>query len=97
MQIVFSIMFVVICLVAILFWVLYEKECEKTEKLSDKICEMKGLKHKTQLTIIGDYVEEYRKDRLGTNAYEILAKISDVILDYKKELATTTTDNKFKG
>lgn len=40
MQIVINIMFVITIAVAIFYWVKYEKECEHSYELEDKLCEM---------------------------------------------------------
>ena len=85
MQIVINIMFVVTIGIAIFFWVKYEKECEHSYELEDKLCEAKcELKEKAQLVIIADLIHEYKK---GGNVYTIMRKISDLVLSNKKDIS----------
>lgn len=100
MQTIFWIMFAVTILVATFYWIKYEKEYEKNDKLLAELYKKNNnLKEKTMLLMIVDLLEEYRKDRIGSNAYRILAKISDLFFDYDKnklkELDTISNDNKF--
>ena len=84
MQIVFWTMFITICGVAIFFWIAFEKTSERVDELESRLYELKHLKGKSQLVMIGDYVEEYKK---GGNVYTSMRKISDLLIENEKELA----------
>lgn len=79
MHIVFWIIFGVVLVAGLFFYGRCQLLDEKVYELEDKLCEAKAIRHRAELMQIKDLVDEYRKDRLGTNAYSILAKISDVI------------------
>lgn len=84
MQIIFWIMFAVTIVVAGFYWIKYEKECQITDSLKNTIHEMKGgLKEKEQVILIGDIVQDYRKDMTYSNACTAMRKICDIILSKK--------------
>ena len=86
MQTVVNVMFFVVCIVAIYFWIRFEKEHERLEILESEIYNMReNPKGKSQLVKIGDLVQAYKR---GANPFSILAKISNVILDSKKDVST---------
>lgn len=91
MQIIINVMFVVTILVALFFFYKYEKECERTDELEELICEMNGkLKEKTQLVLIGDIVQNYKKDITHRNACTAMRDISDIILSIKEKELTSS-------
>lgn len=84
MQIIINVMFVVTIIVASFFWIKYEKECERADGLEEEIFNLNSdLKERTQLMIIKDIVQEYRKDMTHTNACTTMRKISDIFLSEK--------------
>jgi len=86
MQTVVNVMFFVVCIVAIYFWIRFEKEHERREILESEIYNMReNPKEKSQLVKIGDLVQAYKR---GANPFSILAEISNIILDSKKDVST---------
>lgn len=91
MQIIINIMFVITIGIAIFYWVKYEKECEHSYEVEDKLCELncKSLKTRTQMMMISDLVQDYRK---GENIYTVMRDISDLVLSNKKDISTDQSD-----
>ncbi len=85
MQIVFWIMFIVILAIAIFYWTKYEKECEHSYELDDKLCEIKyrNMKNRANLLKLKDLVDDYKH---GKNVFQVIRDISDTII--KIELDT---------
>lgn len=91
MQIIINIMFVIMIAVAIFYWVKYEKECEHSYEVEDKLCELncKSLKTRTQMMMIYDLVQDYRK---GENIHTVMRDISNIVLSNKKDISTDQSD-----
>lgn len=85
MQMVFWIMFIVILVVAIFYWMKYEKECEYSYELDDRLCEEKYARknNKKALGEIKTLVDDYKH---GKNVFQVMRDISDIII--KIELDT---------
>ena len=70
--------------ILLILWLFYYGKCEllKQEKkvLNKKIKDMKSIRNRIELMQIKELIDEYRKDKLGSNAYTVLAKISDIII-----------------
>lgn len=74
MNIFFWIMFVITLIVAITYCYKYEKECNHSYELEDKLCEMKYLKNRMLLNRIIDLVNEYKH---GKNVFTVMRDISE--------------------
>lgn len=91
MQVIFWIMFVVICLVAVFYWIMFKKACKKIDKLEAP--QRKRLKNRLLINQITDIVEDYRKDMTHRNACESMRKISDLIIESNKKDISTDQSN----
>ncbi len=90
MQIVINIMFVITIGMAVFYWNKYEKECEHSYEMEDRLYEVKAenLKRRELLMRMSDLVGSYRKDVVNTNAYAILRELSEMNLDIKNDIST---------
>lgn len=85
MQMIFWIVFIIILMVAIFYWMRYEKECEYSYELDDKLCEVKyrDMKNRAYLIKLKDLMDDYKH---GENVFQVMREISDTIM--KIELDT---------
>jgi len=90
MRIVFLVMFVTVTVIAIFYWIKYEKECEHSYELEDELHEVKAelLKRRGIEMRISELVSSYRKDIVNTNAHAILRELSEMNLDIKNDIST---------